>query len=29
MHAAGVLTPGNKRDILFLEICALPKRNLI
>ncbi len=27
MHAAGVPTPGNKRDILFLEICALPKRN--
>ena len=26
MHAAGVPTPGNKRDILFLEICALPKR---
>ncbi len=27
MHAAGVPAPGNKRDILFLEICALPKRN--
>jgi len=27
MHAAGVPTTGNKRDILFLEICALPKRN--
>tara|TARA_B100000886_G_scaffold336334_1_gene294917 strand:- start:3059 stop:3931 length:873 start_codon:yes stop_codon:yes gene_type:complete len=27
IHAAGVPAPGNKRDILFLEICALPKRN--
>ena len=27
MHAAGIPTPGNKRDILFLEVCALPKRN--
>lgn len=27
IHAAGVPTQGNKRDILFLEVCALPKRN--
>ncbi len=27
MHAAGIPVAGNKRDILFLEICALPKRN--
>ena len=26
MHAAGIPTEGNKRDILFLEICALPKK---
>ena len=27
MHAAGIPVAGKKRDILFLEICSLPKRN--
>ena len=26
MHAAGIPEEGNKRDILFLEICKLPKK---